>query len=299
MTSVRCFGLAALLLCIVLITAPLAAQACPCAAPAPTVQALVPDVIAVFPHDTESWTQGLLLHDGTFYESAGEFGRSDIRQVAIETGAIIRKTEFTERFAEQAASLFAEGLALVDDQLIQLTWQNRSAIVWDLATFEVADIHFYETEGWGLCYDGAQLYMSDGSSSLFVRDAQSFRLRAMIPVTREGEPVPRLNELECVGDHVYANVWQSPEIVRIDKATGYVDAVIDASALVAQEPSVITELSAVATALATRTPNAPAPANPSDAVLNGIAYNPDSDTFYITGKFWSQLYEVRFVPPGS
>ena len=142
--------------------------------------------------------------------------------------------------------------------------------------------------------------MSDGSSNLFVRDPQTFRLLAMLPVTQDGVPVRNLNELECVGDHVYANVWQANTIVRVQKTTGYVDAVIDASNLVNQEPSVLTELSPMATAMAqSATPQPGVVLTPSRAVLNGIAYDPDADTYYLTGKLWSTVYEVRLVPAGS
>ncbi|MCA9909900.1 MAG: glutaminyl-peptide cyclotransferase [Anaerolineae bacterium] len=280
-------------ICLLALAAPAAAQTCPCAEPPPVIEQLVPEVIASFPHDSGSFTQGLLLHDGTFYESAGEYGNSDVRQVTIETGEVIRQVDLNEQ-------IFAEGLTLVDDHLIQLSWRENIAIVWDLATFELLGRYLYETEGWGICYDGEQIYMSDGSSNLFVRDPQTFRLLAMLPVTQNGVPVRNLNELECVGDHVYANVWQANTIVRVQKTTGYVDAVIDASNLVNQEPSVLTELSPMATAMAqSATPQPGVMLTPSRAVLNGIAYNPDSDTYYLTGKLWSTVYEVRLVPAGS
>jgi glutaminyl-peptide cyclotransferase len=277
--SLRSVLLLLILTGIAILAAPASAQTCPCAEAPPVIEQLVPEVIAEYPHDAGSFTQGLLLHEGTFYESAGEFGQSDVRQVAVETGEVIRKIEFTERLGEQGSEVFAEGLVLVGGQLIQLTWRNGSALVWDLATFELINVHRYETEGWGICYDGQQLFMSDGSHNLFVRDPATFRLLAMIPVTRDGAAVTNLNELECVGDHVYANVWQTNEIMRIDPATGFVDGVIDASALL-QDPDL-------------------AEIDPGRAVLNGIAYNADTDTFYITGKLWPRLFEVRFVASGS
>ena len=281
--------LSVLSLCLVVVAAPAAAQTCPCAEPPPTIEQLVPEVIASFPHDSESFTQGLLLHDGTFYESAGEYGKSDVRQVTIETGEVIRQVELNEQ-------IFAEGLTLVDDHLIQLSWRENIAIVWDLATFEPVGRYLYETEGWGICYNGDQIYMSDGSPNLFVRDAQTFQLQAMLPVTQDGVPVRNLNELECVGDHVYANVWQANTIVRIQKATGYVDGVIDASNLINEEPSVLAELSPMATVIAqAATPQPEIALTPNRAVLNGIAYNPETDTFYLTGKLWSTVYEVRLV----
>jgi glutaminyl-peptide cyclotransferase len=244
------------------------AQTCECPPLAPEVELLVPEVINVYPHDDESYTQGLLIHEGTFYESAGEYGFSDVRQVDIETGEVLRSVELNQQF-------FAEGLALVDDRLIQLTWQENTAIVWDLESFQPSGTYLYETHGWGLCYDGEQLYMSDGSSNLFVRDPRAFSLQDMIAVTREGEPVRQLNELECVGDVIYANRYQTDEIVRIDKATGAVTGVIDASGLLTEAERA--ELEA------------------GDEVLNGIAYDAESDTFFITGKHWDKMFEVRFV----
>ena len=255
------------LLCLLVLAAPAAAQTCPCAVEPPPVETLSLEVLAQYPHDSGSFTQGLLLHDGTFYESAGQYGESDVRQVEIETGEVRRQVELNERW-------FAEGLTLVDDRLIQLTWRENVAIVWDRESLEVIGQYLYETEGWGICYDGTRLYMSDGSSHLFVRDPQTFRLIDMIQVTRDGAPVEQLNELECVGDHVYANIWQTDTIVRVQSATGYVDAVVDASALL--DADVRAGLDA-------------------GAVLNGIAYNPETDTFYLTGKLWPSLFEVRLT----
>lgn len=251
-------------------TLPAAAQTCPCTE-APPIEALTVEVIARYPHDTGSFTQGLLYLDGTFYESAGQYGESDVRQVNIETGEVIRQVALNEQ-------IFAEGLTQVGDTLIQISWRENIAIVWNIATLEVITSYLYETEGWGICYDGAQIYMSDGSSNLFVRDGATFRLRDMIAVTRDGAPVTNLNELECVGGSVYANVWQTDEIVRIDPTTGYVTAAIDASTLLTAEERA---------------------ALPGGSVLNGIAYNPESDTFYLTGKRWADLFEVRFVPSVS
>ncbi|MDX1994890.1 MAG: glutaminyl-peptide cyclotransferase [bacterium] len=240
---------------------------------------LVPEVISVRPHDTGSYTQGLLWHEGVFYESAGEYGESDMREVDPETGDVLRIYELGEAF-------FAEGLALVDDRLIQLTWVNGVAFVYDRETFEYRRAFRYEGEGWGLCYDGEVLYMSDGSEIIDVRDPQTFELLDEITVTYNGQPVSEfsvqnvplddLNELECVGGDIYANVWQSDVIVRIDKQTGAINAVVDATRLLTPEERAELTYS---------------------AVLNGIAYNPDEDVFYITGKLWPKLFEVRFVTP--
>ena len=224
------------------------------------------EVVERLPHDSSAFTQGLLLEDGSLFESTGLYGRSSLRQVDPETGEVIRMRPLDP-------SLFGEGLALVGDRLIQLTWRAGRALVFDRASFEPLGSFDYEGEGWGLCFDGQSLWMSDGSASLFIRDPDTFELEDAVEVTLDGEPVRRLNELECVGEHVYANIWQTEEIVRIDKKSGRVDAVIDASGLLTPQ------LRAVL---------------PPDAVLNGIAYDPRDGTFLITGKLWPALFVVRF-----
>ncbi|MEQ8674737.1 MAG: glutaminyl-peptide cyclotransferase [Aggregatilineales bacterium] len=240
------------------------------------VEILVPQIIASFPHDSSSFTQGLLLHeDGFFYESGGgsaAYGnQSSLRQVDPITGEVIRQVDIRD-------DIFAEGLALVDDRLIQLTWRNQAAIVYDLATFEPTGIFQYSGEGWGLCYDGTNLYMSDGSGNITVRDSETFQPINFITVTLFDLPTDELNELECVDDYIYANVWNTDTILRIDKFTGVVDGVIDASGLLTPEERADLQ---------------------SGQVLNGIAYNPETGNFYLTGKEWSQLFEVTLVPRES
>lgn len=247
----------------------------PSAADAPTDPALIPQrlhlqIVSTRPHDTSAFTQGLLLHEGELYESTGEFGKSTLRRVDPLTGNVRQRIDMDP-------DIFAEGLARVDDRLIQLTWKNQVAFVYDIKSFENQDEFTYDTEGWGLCYDGESLYMSDGSSTLFVRDPDTFEVTRRIAVTlgnaQTGLAYPRdhLNELECVGDEVYANVWTTDDIVRIDKATGQVNAVIDASGLLTRSERAQTD------------------------VLNGIAWDADAQTFLITGKWWPWLFEVRFV----
>jgi glutamine cyclotransferase len=231
--------------------------------------ALVPDVLATYPHDPEAFTQGLLWEQGRLFESTGLYGASTLREVVPETGEVVRSVELEARY-------FGEGLALVEDRLIQLTWQEETAFVYDLATFERVGTFSYEGEGWGLCFDGEVLYMSDGSATLTRRDPETFEVVGTVDVTLRGEPVALLNELECAQGSVYANVFTTNVIVRIDPASGQVRGVIDASALLrAEERARLTR----------------------DAVLNGIAYNPEADTFYLTGKLWPKLFEVRFVQP--
>jgi glutaminyl-peptide cyclotransferase len=231
-------------------------------------QRLGVEVLSVRPHDRAAFTQGLLLHNGLLYESTGLVGESSVREVDPISGAVLRRVAIDP-------PIFAEGLARVDDRLIQLTWLNGVAFVYDLVTLNRMQEHRYTGEGWGLCYDGTRLVMSDGSSQLFFRDPTTFDLIGQVAVTRDGQPVARLNELECVGDDVYANVWQTDEIVRVERESGRVLASIDASGLMSSED---------------------ARARSPDDVLNGIAYDPDAGTFLITGKRWPTMYEVRFVP---
>lgn len=235
------------------------------------VARLIPKVLRVLPHDGDAFTQGLLWHEGFLYESTGLYGESTLRRVDIESGEPLESMSIEEAY-------FAEGLELVEGKLIQLTWQAGVAFVYELESFELLDTITYEGEGWGLCYDGRFLYMSDSSPYLSVRDAETFELIVRAAVTYQGQLVPPqlLNELECVGEHIYANAWNTDFIFRIDKWTGDVTAVIDASALLTDAEKA--ELAA-------------------GSVLNGIAYSDETQTFFITGKKWPKMFEVVFTEP--
>jgi glutaminyl-peptide cyclotransferase len=187
-----------------------------------------------------------------------------VREVNAVTGEVLQAVELDP-------DLFGEGLALVDDRLIQLTWQDGTALVYKADDLDLIDEWSYDGEGWGLCYDGERLVMSDGSSTLFFRDPDTFEVIGSVDVTAEGEPVSRLNELECVDGRVWANVYKTDLIIEIDPENGEVTSSVDASGLL--------------------------PADEADAadVLNGIAYDPADDRFLITGKLWPTLYVVRFV----
>lgn len=232
------------------------------------VEQLVPEVIAEYPHDATAYTQGLLYYNGSLYESTGKYGGSRLREVDMVNGTSVREISIPEEY-------FAEGLARVDDTLIQLTYHAGTAFVYDLATFEQIGTFSYEGEGWGLCYDGEYLFMTNGSPFLTLRDPETFDVIFSGLVTAQGQVVRQLNELECVGDYVYANVYQTDYIVKIDKHNGVVTAVIDLFELVAPAERQSWE---------------------GADVLNGIVYLPDSDTFLVTGKWWPKMYEVRFVP---
>jgi len=221
-------------------------------------------VLGSVPHDTAAYTQGLVWTEGMLYESAGQYGQSSLRQVDPKTGKVLRSVPVPPRY-------FAEGLALVGDRLLQLTWQEGTAFVYDLATFSRREELPYSGEGWGLCFDGKRLIMSDGSNHLTFRDPATFASTGGVDVALDGRPVMRLNELECVDGAVYANVWQADEILRIDPETGRVTAVIDAAGLLTPEEAANAE------------------------VLNGIAYKPETKTFLLTGKYWPKMFEARLT----
>ena len=224
------------------------------------------EVKRTLPHDTLAYTQGLLIHDGVFFESTGRYGKSEVRRVDVATGRVLRSHALSQEH-------FGEGLALVGDRLFQLTWKAGLAFVYDAATLAPADTFEYEGEGWGLCHDGESLIMSDGSGTLKRRDPDTFDLRGEIAVTRDGFSVRSLNELECAGEHIYANIYQSDEIVRIDGKTGNITGRLDAFSL----------------SLAAGRPTDPG------AVLNGIAHDDRTGTFFLTGKLWPAMFEVAII----
>jgi glutaminyl-peptide cyclotransferase len=187
-------------------------------------EALRAKVVRSFPHDRAAFTQGLEYHDGRLYESTGLVGRSSLRIVDPATGEVLRARAVDP-------SVFAEGLARVGGQLVQLTWQDGRAFVWSASTLEPVREHRYEGEGWGLCFDGKRLVMSDGTAKLTFRDPSTFAKTGELEVRREGALQGNLNELECVGDAIYANVWQDVHIARIDGRTGEVTGWIDAGGL--------------------------------------------------------------------
>lgn len=238
-----------------------------CREPVPALAAeplaLRPRVLRSLPHDPDSYTQGLEWHAGSLFESTGHYGRSRLRRVDAESGEV----ELERRLPDE---LFGEGLARVDDRLVQLTWKEGRALLWDLAGLEPLGELAYEGEGWGLCFDGVDLVQSDGSDHLIFRDAASLAPLRTLGVTLAGRPLYRLNELECAEGWIWANVYGSEQIVRIDPASGEVGAIVDASGLLTPEEARGAE------------------------VLNGIAYRPETETFFLTGKLWPKLFEVVF-----
>jgi len=241
----------------------------PSASPAP--ERLTVRVVARYPHDREAFTQGLLWHAGKLYESTGLYAGSSVRRVDLASGQV-------EAQAPLAPTLFGEGLALVGDELVQLTWQEGRALRWSRAALALVGEHRYDGEGWGLAFDGRRLIQSDGSARLTFRDPATFAPTGTLEVTDGSRSVSLLNELELADGALYANLWTTDEIVRIDPATGRVTARIDASPLRA-------ELAGQGIV--------------DDAVLNGIAWRPETQTFLLTGKLWPTLFEVRLVPAGG
>ena len=231
---------------------------------APEPRRLTVEILDTLPHDPEAYTQGLVWNDGLLYESTGQYGRSDLRRVDPETGEILSSRALS-------SDEFGEGLARVDDRLIQLTWQEGKALVWDLQELEQLDRFTYEGEGWGLCFDGHHLVMSDGTSRLAFRDPVTFEIERVMEVLLGDGAVGRLNELECAEGWIYANVYTTDWIVEIDPRSGRVHGLIDASGLL------------------------PAAEARRAEVLNGIAYDAEREIFYLTGKLWPKLFAVRFV----
>ena len=220
-------------------------------------------VVNVYPHDPGAYTQGLLYRDGFLFESTGLSGRSTLRKVRLESGEVI------QRFAVDA-KYFAEGLTDWGTQLIQLTWLSHTGFVYDLSTFNMRSTFTFAGEGWGLTHDRERLIMSDGSSSLRFLDPATFKEIGRLPVKDRGEPVSNLNELEFVRDEVFANVWHTDRIARIEPRSGRVIGWINLSGLLSSSER-------------------PDP----EAVLNGIAYDAAGDRLFVTGKLWPKLFEIR------
>ncbi len=226
------------------------------------------EVIAVYPHDDGAYTQGLVhAGPGRLYETTGRYGSSSLREVDIASGDVIRNHDLD-------ATFFGEGLAVSAGRLLALTWREHTALAFDPTTFEQLGTYTYDTEGWGLCDDGDRLVMSDGSSTLTFRDQQTFATTGSITVTMDGRPLSALNELECVDGMVYANVYRTDQIVVVDPGAGVVVGRVDAGTLLDADTRAGLE--------------------PGE-VLNGIAYDPQRGTFYLTGKHWPSLHEVRFT----
>ncbi|MCI0399395.1 MAG: glutaminyl-peptide cyclotransferase [Chloroflexi bacterium] len=238
--------------------------------PAPETAANAPvygyRIINQYPHDATAFTQGLVWLDGVFYEGTGLYGRSSLRRVNPETGEVQQMIDLPEQF-------FGEGIVVWEERIIQITWKEQTAFVYDRETFEQIGEFSYATEGWGITHDGRQLLMSDGTNTLTFRDPETFAELRQIQVFDGDVPVTQLNELEYITGEIWANIWMTERIARIDPQTGRVTAWVDLTGL-----------------------RPPETLNDADAVLNGIAYNPAGDRLFVTGKRWPTLFEIELVP---
>lgn len=220
-------------------------------------------IVHVYPHDAAAFTQGLIYLNGILYESTGLNGRSSLRAVNLQTGAVLQRVDLPSRY-------FAEGLTNWQSQLIQLTWRSHIGFIYDQFSLRLLRTFHFDGEGWGLTQDGHALILSDGSSTLHFLDPRSFQEIRRIKVTEDDSPVDNLNELEYVHGEVYANIWHTDRIVRISPKTGQVLGYLDLSNLLPAGERTDPE-----------------------AVLNGIAYDPKSGHLLITGKLWPKLFEIE------
>lgn len=233
-----------------------------------SVERLEPVVVAKFSHDPQAFTQGLAIEDDELYESTGLYGQSSLRHLDILSGEILKKHFLP-------SDCFAEGLAAFSHQLLQITWREQRTFTYERESFFSMKVLFYHGEGWGLCREGNTIWMSNGTCMLTQRDPESFEILKSLRVHWNGRPVSYLNDLECDGNHLYANVWQKDWIIRIDKMNGDVTGIIDASRLLSPEERACLG---------------------RDDVLNGLAFRAKKGTFFLTGKRWPWIFEVRFIP---
>jgi glutaminyl-peptide cyclotransferase len=224
-------------------------------------------VVSEYPHDRRAYTQGLVYIDGVLYEGTGQYGKSTLRRVDLETGEVLQAVGLSKEY-------FGEGIAVLGDRIYQLTWKSGICVVFDRATFELLEVFTYQTEGWGLTTDGEQLIMSDGTNRLFIRDPETFAELDTIDVYDGVRAIWNLNELEIVDGEIWANVWQTDHIARIDPETGQVTGWIDLTGLLSESDR--------------RTHRVD--------VLNGIAHDPETDRLFVTGKLWPKLFEIEVVP---
>lgn len=223
-------------------------------------------VIKEYPHDRNAFTQGLQFENGILYEGTGKYGESSIRQVELETGSVIQEKKLNRSF-------FGEGITLFQGRLIQLTWLSHTGFVYDSVSFDEIQQFSYPGEGWGITHNDSQLIMSDGTDVIRFLDPDTFEESHTITVTLAETPVSRLNELEYINGEIYANVWMSDIIVRINPENGNVTSFIDLKGLLE-----------------------PAPGFPIPDVLNGIAYDKEQDRLFVTGKNWPSLFHIELVP---
>jgi glutamine cyclotransferase len=222
------------------------------------------NVVNVYPHDENAYTQGLIFENGIIYESTGHYGQSTLRRVELETGNVTQLYSLPDQF-------FGEGITIFEDKIIQLTWKSGKGFVYDKTSFELLREFTYPTEGWGITHNGSALIMSDGTATLYFLDPETFQIVGQVEVYDE-ESVARLNELEYINGMLYANIWTEEKIAIINPQSGQVTGWIDLTGINETENQ-----------------------NTSN-VLNGIAYDAEEDRLFVTGKLWSQLFEIELIP---
>ena len=239
-----------------------------------SVQAAIPTygykVVHTYPHATDAYTEGLFYKDGYLYESTGQAGQSTVRKVELQTGKVVQRHDLPSQY-------FGEGIVEWKGKLVQLTWKAQIGFVYDFASFKQQRTFTYAGEGWALTRDARHLYMSDGSAVLRILDPETLATTGTIMVKADGVPVTNLNELEWVKGEIYANIWLTNRIARINPTTGQVVGWIDLTGLL-------------------DTSKLP---NPIDDVLNGIAYDAAHDRLFVTGKRWPKLFEIKLVANGG
>lgn len=247
------------------LAAALAACACSPATEARGIPEYTYEIVHTYPHDPEAFTEGLFYLNGFLYESTGIPEQSSIRKVNLETGEVLQKRDLSGEY-------FGEGIINWKDRLIELTWQTQVGFVYDLNTFAPVRQFRYPGEGWAMTQDGKRIIMDDGTPEIRFWDPETLKELGRITVTADGQPVMNLNELEWVKGEIYANIWETDRIARIDPATGKVVGWIDLTGILS-----------------------PADHTADTDFLNGIAYDAKGDRLFVTGKKWSKLFEIRLV----
>jgi len=219
-------------------------------------------ILNTYPHDTSAYTEGLVFSNGSLFESTGEYGKSSLRLIDLQSGDVLREYKLPNEF-------YGEGLAAVKGALIQLTWLDKVGFVYDQDTFGLLRNFSYTTQGWGLTYDGSNLIMSDGTSKLTFLNPETFGVVGQVSVKDGNNSITNINELEYINGEVYANIWMTQQIAIINPHTGQVKGWIDLSGIYQS--------------------------NDVNAVLNGIAYDGQTGGLFVTGKNWPNLYEIKIT----
>lgn len=225
-------------------------------------------VVKTYPHDREAFTQGLQFKDGFLYEGTGLQGRSSLRKVKLETGIVLQKLSLPGQY-------FGEGISIIGDRIVQITWQSEVGFVWGLKDFKLQRQFTYKGEGWGLTTDGKNLYFSDGTDEIRILDGNTLAELRRIKVRENGRPVRDLNELEWVEGEILANVWQTDRIVKVNPLDGRVTGSVDLSGLLTAGERAGTD------------------------VMNGIAYDSVGKRLFVTGKLWPKVFEIKLVKKGK